>query len=284
MIVRSAVMSVMLLVAMPVSAAPARIVSADGSLTEIVYALGHEARLAGVDTTSRYPSATAELPQIGYKRNLSAEGVLSLAPDTVIGTAESGPPQVLKQIEGVGVRVATFTSAPTLHGVRAKIEGVARLLEADAAGAALWRQVSAEIEQARQRVARIANPVRVLFVFSAVDRSPIVGGRSSGADTMITLAGGVNVATGVEGYKPMTPEAIIAARPELILMIASGGNHAVDPQHIFDKPGLAHTPAARDKRLVAMDGMYLLGFGPRIGQAIDDLARAFYPKRMDGDQ
>ena len=273
-------MGMMLFAALPASAAPARIVSADGSLTEIVYALGEEARLAGVDTTSRYPAATTELPQIGYKRNLSAEGVLSLAPDTLIGTAESGPPQVLKQIEGVGVRVATFASAPTLDSVRAKIEGMARLLEADAAGAALWRQVSTEVEQARQRVAHIANPVRVLFVFSAADRSPIVGGRNSAADTMITLAGGVNVATGVEGYKPMTPEAIIAARPELILMIASGGNHAVDPEDIFSKPGLTHTPAARDKRLVAMDGMYLLGFGPRIGRAIDDLTRAFYPERV----
>lgn len=273
-------MGVMLLAALPVSAAPARIISADGSLTEIVYALGEEARLAGVDTTSRYPIATAELPQIGYKRNLSAEGVLSLAPDTLIGTEESGPPQVLNQIKGVGVRVATFTSSPTLDGVRAKIEGVAHLLGTEAAGQALWQQVSTEVEQARQRVRNIVNPVRVLFVFSAADRSPIVGGRNSGADTMITLAGGVNVATGVEGYKPMTPEAIIAARPELILMIASGGNHAVNPDDIFSKPGLAHTPAARDKRLVAMDGMYLLGFGPRIGRAIGDLSRAFYPERV----
>ena len=280
MITRSVVMGVMLLTALPIGAAPARIISADGSLTEIVYALGEEARLAGVDTTSRYPIATAELPQIGYKRNLSAEGVLSLAPDTLIGTEESGPPQVLNQIKGVGVHVATFTSAPTLDGVRAKIEGVARLLETDAAGQALWQQVSAEVEQARQRVRNIANPVRVLFVFSAADRSPIVGGRNSGADTMITLAGGVNVATGVDGYKPMTPEAIIAARPALILMIALGGNHAVDPKDIFSKPGLAHTPAARDKRLATMDGMYLLGFGPRIGRAIEDLVRAFYPERV----
>jgi len=265
---------------LPVFAAPERIISADGSLTEIVYALGEEARLVGVDTTSRYPVAATELPQIGYMRNISAEGSLSLAPNVLIATEQSGPPRVLNQIGQAGVDVAQYTAAPTLEAVRAKIEGVAALLDKKEAGQVLWQQVSAEVELARQRVAHIDKPLRVLFMFSAQGNSPVVGGHNTGADTMITLAGGINVASEIEGYKPMTTEAIVAVRPELILMMKRGGNHTVTTEDVFSKPGLVQTPAARNNRLVAMDGLYLLGFGPRIGQALADLSKAFYPEQV----
>jgi len=270
----------MLIVTLPAFAAPERIISADGSLTEIVYALGEEARLVGVDTTSRYPVAATELPQIGYMRNISAEGSLSLAPNVLIATEQSGPPRVLNQIGQAGVDVAQYTAAPTLEAVRAKIEGVAALLNKKEAGQALWQQVSEEVERARHRVKRIEKPLRVLFIFSASGNSPVVGGRNTGADTMITLAGGINVASEIEGYKPMTTEAIVAVRPEVILMMQRGGNHTVAPEDVFSKPGLAQTPAARNNRLVAMDGLYLLGFGPRIGKALDDLSKAFYPEHL----
>lgn len=261
-------------------AAPERIISAEGSLTEIVYALGEEKRLVGVDTTSRYPEVATELPQIGYMRNLSAEGSLSLAPDAMIASDRSGPPRIINQIAQAGVKVEQYKAMPTLEGVRIKIEGVAALLDKKEAGQVLWGKVSQEVEKARLRVANIAKPVRVLFMFSTQGNSPVVGGSNTEADAMITMAGGINVATEVNGYKPMTTEAIVDARPEVILMMMRGGNHTVTPEDIFNKPGLSQTPAARNNRLVAMDGLYLLGFGPRIGQAISDLSREFYPEQL----
>lgn len=265
---------------LPVFAAPERVISADGSLTEIVYALGEEVRLVGVDSTSRYPASATKLPSIGYMRDLSAEGSLSLAPLAIIATEQSGPPRVLKQIQAAGVKLKKFSAAPTLDAVRAKIEGVAALLDKKVEGEALWQQVSAEIEAARHQVAGIEKPLRVLFIFSAAGNTPVVGGRNTGADTMINLAGAMNVAADIEGYKPMTAEAIIAARPDAILTMTRSADHGLNADELFKKPGLAHTPAAQHARLISMDGMYMLGFGPRIGSAIADLARAFYPTQV----
>lgn len=271
---------VLALLTIPVFAAPERIISADGSLTEIVYALGEEQRLVGVDTTSRYPEAATELAHIGYMRNLSAEGSLSLAPDAMIATEQSGPPRVLEQISAAGVSVNQYTAAPTLEAVRIKIESVAELVGKKEAGQALWQRVESEVNAARRRVAHIEKPLRVLFMFSVEGNTPVVGGSNTGADTMITMAGGLNIAAEVDGYKPMTTEAIVAARPELILMMNRGGNHTVTPKDVFSKPGLAQTPAAMNKRLVQMDGLYMLGFGPRMGQALNDLTEAFYPEQV----
>ena len=265
---------------LPAFAAPERVVSADGSLTEIVYALGEEARLVGVDSTSRFPASATELPNIGYMRDLSAEGSLSLAPMAIIATEQSGPPRVLKQIQAAGVKLERFSAVPTLDAVRAKIEGVAALLDKKTEGQALWQQVSAEVEAARQQVAGIEKPLRVLFIFSAAGNTPVVGGRNTGADTMINLAGAMNVAADIEGYKPMTAEAIIASRPDAILTMTRSADHGLSADELFKKPGLAHTPAAQQARLISMDGMYMLGFGPRIGSAIADLVQAFYPTQV----
>ncbi|MBN3564348.1 heme/hemin ABC transporter substrate-binding protein [Aliamphritea spongicola] len=257
-------------------AAPERIVSADGSLTEIIYALGEEHRLVGVDTTSGYPQRARELPQIGYKRNISAEGTLSLAPEVMIATEDSGPDTTLRQITAAGVMIHQYSAAPTLATVREKIIGLATLLDKPEEGHELWAAVDASVTQAQRQLEAVDQPVRVMFVLSNANGSAIIGGENTHADTVIRLAGGVNAASGFEGYKPMPDEAIAAARPDIILMMTREGNHEVNSE-ILSKPGFAMTPAAAERRLVKMDGMLMLGFGPRIGEAVEGLIRAFYP-------
>ena len=103
----------------------------------------------------------------------------------------------------------------------------------------------------------------------------MVAGRNTAADGIIRLAGAVNAMTGYEGYKPVNDEALIAARPDVVL--AMWRTHPIDAQTVFAHPGFALTPAATKKSLVVMDGLYLLGFGPRTALAARDLADAFYP-------
>lgn len=261
------------------AAPPERIISADGSLTEIVYALGEQQRLAGVDTTSGYPETARQLPQIGYKRNISAEGALSLSPDVLIATEDSGPDKVLNQITAAGVEMVRYSASPDLEAVKEKILGVAKLLEKPAEGEALWLEVEQAMKRAEQRVSAIDKPVRVLFVLSNRSGSPLVGGANTHADTIIRLAGGVNAAAELEGYKPMPTEAVAAAQPDVILMMSRGGNHKVDDS-ILDQPGFTMTPAAAERRIVMMDGMLMLGFGPRIGQAVEQLIDAFYGSNL----
>ncbi|EPJ46372.1 MAG: hemin-binding periplasmic protein [Osedax symbiont Rs1] len=258
------------------SAALDRIVSADGSLTEIVYALGQESRLVGVDTTSGYPLVAKKLPQIGYKRNISAEGVLSLSPQILIVTADSGPDKILQQIEAAGVVVKRYSANPSLDVVREKILGVAKLLAVEEQGVNLWKKVQSQVLQARSKLKHISHPAKIMFVLSAKSGSPLISGTGTMADAIIKLAGGMNAAQGFSGYKPMSIESIIAAAPDAILMMSRSGNHS-GAADILLQAGFKVTPAAANKRLIVMDGMLLLGFGPRIGEAVERLITEFYP-------
>lgn len=261
----------------PLAASPDRIVTADGSLTEIIYALNSQDKLAGVDTTSNFPEAATSLPQIGYKRAISVEGVLSLNPDLLLTTEESGPPKSINQLKQTGLKIEQFSAKPTVEAVKAKITGIASLLGKPEAGAKLWQQVKAKIDTAKEKSEQIHNPVRVLFVLGMNEKSPIVAGHSTHAESMIQLAGATNAIQGLEGYKPITPEAIAVANPDVILMMARK-EHSVAADKLFSQPGFMLTNAAKEQRLISMEGMYLLGFGPRIGDAIEELSQRLYPQ------
>lgn len=261
-------------------AAPERIVSADGALTEIVHALGEGERLVGVDTTSQYPQEVTELPRIGYKRALSVEGVLSLSPDLLLMTDDAGPDTAVRQLDHSGLETVTFAAAPTLEAVKGKVLGVAELLGKPEAGQALWESIHADVEAARVASDSLNEPLRVLFVLGLNDRSPLVGGLNTEADTMIRLAGGVNVIESFEGYKPISPEVIAMTRADVVLMM-SRDEHATSAAELFQRPGFAALPAAEDERLIKQKGTLLLGFGPRIGEAIGWLNDALYAPESD---
>ncbi|WP_438464431.1 heme/hemin ABC transporter substrate-binding protein [Marinomonas sp. PE14-40] len=257
-----------------------RIVSADGSLTEIVYALGQEHKLVGVDTTSGFPITARFLPQIGYRRNISAEGVLSLEPQVLIATQDSGPEKILNQIEGAGVKVFKYSDKASLNAVREKILAVSKLLGKEIEGKQLWQKIELDVIAVRQNLVNIQDKVKVLFVLSMQSGSPVVSGADTHAAEIIYLAGGVNAAQGFSGYKPMPVEAIIAAQPDIILMMDRGGDHGVTIEQL-NSAGFSLTPAGKNQRIVTMDGMKLLGFGPRIADAIRELGHEFYPDRGD---
>ena len=86
----------------------------------------------------------------------------------------------------------------------------------------------------------------------------------------------INAATGFAGYKPMTDEAVLAAAPQAILVMDREGDLSITPDMIAAHPALGQTPAAQDGRIIAMDGMLLLGFGPRTGQAALTLHQSLY--------
>lgn len=271
-----AALGAMLALSAQAVAAPERIVSADGALTEIVHALGEGERLVGVDTTSQYPEEVTELPQIGYKRALSVEGVLSLDPDLLLMTDDAGPDPAVRQLNGSGLETVTFAAEPTLASVKDKVVGVAELLDKPEAGQALWESVKADVEAARVASDSLDNPVRVLFVLGLDERSPLVAGANTEAETMIALAGGVNVIDSFEGYKPISPEAVAMTGADVVLMMERE-EHAASADTLFARPGFAALPAAEDKRLVKQKGTFLLGFGPRIGEAVAWLNGALYP-------
>jgi iron complex transport system substrate-binding protein len=256
-----------------------RIVAAGGVVTEILYALGAENRIVGVDATSLHPaSALKDKPNVGYVRALSAEGVLSLRPSRIIAIESAGPPDVVRLLKEAGVPIATIPEDYSEAGVTARIKAVGAAASLDAQADALAAATAAQFARLADLRKGVDRPKRVLFVLALREGRPMVGGRNSGADAIIRLAGGVNAASAVEGYKPMSDEAVISAAPDVILIMDRGA-HAVSADDIFRMASFSATPAAARRALVVMDGLYLLGFGPRTPQAARDLMAAVNPEK-----
>lgn len=256
---------------------PQRIVSIGGAVTEILYALGLQDRIVGVDTTSLYPpSALSERPNVGYMRQLSPEGVLSLDPKLILAVEGSGPKETLDVLESAKVPLILVPDAYTEEGLLKKIGIVAHAMDADARGACLAKAVSMDLAALKDLRARIGKPVRVMFVMSFLNGRAMVAGRKTAADAIIGLSGGINAIEDFDGYKPLNDEAIVAAKPDVVLTMQRG-KEQLEAGAVFANPAFALTPAAANKSFIAMDGLYLLGFGPRTASAAHDLALQLYP-------
>ncbi len=259
---------------------PQRIVAAGGVVTEIVYALGRGELLVGVDSTSLYPPSAQKLAaDIGYVRALSAEGILSLRPDCIIAVEGAGPADVLKLAGEAGIPVIRIPETYSEDGVAERIRKVGAAIGEEAAGnllAEVVRQKFAGLTKESDAVRQHHKPKRVLFILSMQNGRIMVGGRNSSADAIITLAGGINAAEAIEGFKPISDEGLLRAAPDMILMMQRGPLQA-NPDEVFAHPALSLLPAARTKSLISMDGLYLLGFGPRTPDAARDLMTGLYP-------
>ncbi|KVQ50220.1 hemin ABC transporter substrate-binding protein [Burkholderia territorii] len=262
-------------------AAHKRVVVIGGALAETVFALGgadaRGYRLVGTDTTCTYPDAAKRLPKVGYQRALSAEGLLSLRPDLLLASAEAGPPAAIAQVKSAGVAVTTFSERHDVDSVRAKITGVARALDVRDAGDALLQRFDRDWQAARDAVAACvpggAQPPRVLFVLNHTGNQALVAGQRTAADAMLRYAGARNAMHGFDHYKPLTTEALAVAAPDVVLisdegLAAIGGRDA-----LLAAPGFGATPAGRARRVVSLDALFLLGFGPRLPLAVTTLHR-----------
>jgi iron complex transport system substrate-binding protein len=257
-------------------AAPIKdVVVIGGALAEVVYALGAEGRIAGTDTTATYPAPARDTPKVGYQRSLSAEGVLSLKPSLVLATAEAGPATAVAQIRAAGVRWESMASTHSMDNVLDRVRRVARALDVTKAGDELAARLRREWSATQAQVAGYRDRPRVLFILAHAGPTPSVAGRDTAADAMIRLAGGVNAMDAVVGYKPLTSEAAVAAAPDVILTTREGLESLGGVDALLRRPGIALTAAAASRRVVSMEALLLLGFGPRTPAAVADLARAF---------
>jgi iron complex transport system substrate-binding protein len=261
-----------------------RIVAVGGALTEIVYALGLQDRLVGIDTTSLYPpEALQQKPNVGYMRQLSAEGVLGLNPELILATEGSGPKETLSVLAAAKVPIVTVPEQFSEDSILERIRIVAHELGADDRGACLSEAAGRDLAAMRKLRDKIGDKRRVMFVISFVNGRAMVAGRKTAAHEIIALAGGGNAIDGYEGYKPLSDEAIVGAKPDVILVMQRGRD-SISSETIFANAAFALTPAAKDKSFIAMDGLYLLGFGPRTAAAAHDLALSLYPSLAANDE
>ncbi|HTM77753.1 MAG TPA: ABC transporter substrate-binding protein [Devosia sp.] len=255
---------------------PSRLVSIGGSLTEIIYALGEEDRLVARDQTATYPPAALDLPDVGYMRALAPEGVLSVSPTALLVIDGSGPPEALEVLSHAGVAYQSVPEDFSHQGILTKIRAVGQALDVEVKAEALASEIDTALKAVETRTAAISTPKKILFVLTAEGGKIQASGTGTAAAGIIALAGATNAITDYSGYKTLTEEAIIAANPDVILMMDRGGTDT----DLLDNPAIALTTAGQTRTLLRFEGAYLLGFGPRTPAAVTELVDLLYGKAL----
>lgn len=255
-----------------------RLVTIGGAVTEIVFDLGLGDKVIARDTTSYYPEVVNTLPDIGYMRQLSPEGVLSVNPSAILMIAGSGPQTALDVLTKAEVPVVTIPEGYDRDAIVAKIKAVGKAVNLEAKADELAAKVGADVDAAVAASANIPEDKRkrVLFVLTMQNGKIMAAGDHTAANGILKLAGAINVTAAFQGYKQLNDEAIIEAKPDVILMMKQGGPSMASDEEILANPAIALTPAGQNKALIRMSSLTLLGFGPRTGEAIRDLSKALY--------
>lgn len=246
-------------------------------MTEVLYAVGAGDSVVAVDLTSDYPASAREKPQVGYMRALSTEGVLSLAPTLILAIEDAGPPEVIAQLESASVRFIKIAKPKTASEVPEMIRTIANAVGRTEEGKEVASTVADDLSSVAELVGTIKGNRKAIFLLGINDGSPLAAGDGTSAAAMFSLAGLENALAGMPGYKSVSEEAVLAAAPQAIVLMADR-SHGMSDEAVLETPALAHTPAAADRRLARFSGPYLLNFGPRTAHAARDLLAAVYPE------
>jgi len=251
------------------AAPPERVVTLGGTVTEIVYQLGQGGKLVGDDLSSLYPEAATKLPRVGYYRAVPVEGVLALKPDLVLASEQAGPPDALKRLGDVGVRIVTVPDTPSVDSLKARIRNIAEALDVAPAGEALVTEITRDLKAVE---AIPGTGARAILVMNRTGTLQGAGGGTA-ANEVMTMAGLANVLKDQQGYKPLSAEAVSALAPDVIVVTRTSLEASGGVDKLLALPGLASTPAAAHKRVIVMDDLLLLGMGPRLPLALTELKR-----------
>ena len=256
-----------------------RIVSLNGSTTEILFALGVGNKVVGCDASSSYPKGIKEkLPSVGYQYGLNAEGILSLNPTLVIGRDDVRPPQVVQQLRMAGVTVLLLKEPRSFETAKQRLLTIGKAVGREKKAKALTDVLDADIKKLETKLAsRKAEPKqKALCLYLRGTQTTLVLGTDTAPGAMFNIVGVENAAGNIKGNKPMTAEAVIAAQPDVYVLFTTGLESIGGVDGLLKLPGLAHTPAGKNRRVVTLDGQYLSGFGPRCGRAALDLFQGIY--------
>lgn len=254
-----------------------RLVTVGGAVTEIVFALGYGDKVVARDLTSFYPDAVNALPSVGYMRALSPEGVLSVNPSAILMIKGSGPKETTDVLSKASVPLVTIPEGYDRDAILAKIKAVGAALGADAETEKLVAKVAGDVDAAIADAAKVeeGKRKRVLFVMTVQNGKIMAAGEHTAAHGIIALAGGINATSDFQGYKPLNDEAVINAKPDVILLMDTGSPMAVSEADVLANPAVTLTPAGQAKKVVPLDGSALL-FGPRTADAIRKVHATLY--------
>ena len=253
----------------------ARIVSVNGTTSEIIAALGLADKIVGVDVASTYPESLGQIPRIGHSRKLSSEGILALEPTMVIGTNTDINPELAELLSNAGVKLMLFDRDLSIEGSKKLIRAMADSLHRKAQGDSLIHLLNNDLAQL-PAARPVASRLKVLFIYARGTGTMMVAGKGTPVQKIIELAGAVNAINEFEDYKPLTAEALVAADPDAILLFDSGLKSLGGINGLLEVQGVKETKAGKNQKIIEMDGQFMSGFSPRLGKALQELSAKIY--------
>ncbi|MBT2623440.1 MULTISPECIES: heme/hemin ABC transporter substrate-binding protein [Chryseobacterium] len=239
-----------------------KIVTLNGGITEIVSALGHEKEIVGTDVTSTYPETLkATAKDLGHVRSMTIEPIMAVNPTLILASDKDINPELLGKIKSSGIKAEVFKQEYSVEGTKKLIEQVAKAI-----GNTDYQKLNDKIDADLKQVQPIAKKPKVLFIY-ARGNMLMVSGTKTPMDALINLAGGQNAVSEFEDFKPLTPEAVVKANPDVLFFFSSGLQGAGGNEGALKMPGVSQTNAGKNKKIIAMDGGLVSGFGPRLGEA-----------------
>ncbi len=242
-----------------------RIVVAGGSITEIIYLLGQEDKIVAVDVTSNYPEEAKRHTSIGYVRNVSTEGILSLNPSLILGEDDMGPPNVVEQLKGMNMDLRIINEEQSIDGIIQKIRCVASIIDKkDIADKIIKNDINPILLKLKEnQISNKKKRIKIMLVLSMQGTSPMVAGTGTSGDSFITMIGGENIFSSFDGWKTVTAESILKLNPDYIIIPDKNLHKNSKVEEIANNPIFKNTNAGRNNNFLYEDGMALLGFGPR---------------------
>ena len=240
------------------------IVVAGGSITEIIYFLNLQNKLVGVDVTSNYPLNAKKLPSIGYIRNLSIEGLLSLKPNLILAEDSIGPPIIVKQLNKTSVEFRIIKNNYTIDGINEKFLCISKILDVEIKNNIDYKKFVNNVKKLKSFVKNNNKEKKdILLILMMKGTSPIIAGKNTSGHGFIKMIGQNNSMGKVSGWKPVSSEEILIANPNYIIITKRALKDFISIEKFLKLPGISSTKAAKNKNVFIKDGMSLLGYGPR---------------------
>lgn len=249
-----------------------RIVCIAKQQTEILFALGANENLVGVDLSSTYPAEAQKLPNVGYHRLLSPEGIISLKPTIVFHDGNIAPEAAVEQVKKVGIPMKEFPKTTNIEETKDLIRNMASVFGKERRANELCDTLDAQMKRAEEKRKLYRDTIKVVLIhFGRQMNSYFVVGQKSNASKIIEWAGGVNSIGAAEGMKPISAEMIVKAQPDVILATDFGFDRTGGLEKFKELPGIALTPAAKNNKIYRVEEHDLIYLGPRTGAIVNDL-------------
>ncbi len=244
-----------------------RIISLNGAITETLVALGEKENIIAVDVTSTYPEDIKTTAQdLGHTSKISIESIMALKPTIIYATEKDLNDDFKSQLEKTKIRLEVIKQEFSLEGTKTLIKTVAQSLNNEN-----YQPLLDKIDQDLQDLPSFENKPKVLFIYARGAATLLVAGDKTPVNSIVNIAGAQNAVTEFEDFKPLTPESLLNSNPDYILMFTTGLQSMGGIDGVLKIDGINKTNAGKNKKVIAMDGLLLSGFGPRVGQAAKEL-------------